>query len=325
MSEFEPAPATPEVSDRLVSAREKLGLSQQDVADQLYLSLNFIRCIDEAEFQRLSKPAFIKGYLRSYARVVDLDGDDLVARYDASLETEPQVYIRDVTEERVGSAALTGPVVQTGLIALVAIIVVVSLVWYLSSGDEDEPEVSPPRDMGSTHTEESDVIAPPADHEALAVAIGELPAEQTARTDVGGLSKEADTEDENEDVAEAVVEAEYDLRVTDDVATSLALKQIAVERTAGEEYQYITIDAGGFEQLEFSFTDECWLEIEDGEGDSIYGDLNRGSDVLTVYGVAPFKILLGRASAVTLRFNGEEVDLTSYTSNDLTAKVSLGG
>ena len=103
------------------------------------------------------------------------------------------------------------------------------------------------------------------------------------------------------------------------------LKEVTVTRSASSKYNYITVNAGGFEQLEFAFSGECWLEVTDGDGDDVYGDLNRDGDIVTLYGVAPFRILLGRATAVTLRYNREDVDLSRYMADDETAKVNIGG
>ena len=111
----------------LCAAREDLGLSQKEVADQLYLTTTFIKHIDEGAFDKFPKPAFIKGYLRSYARTVELSGDEVVACYEKELHAaEENVRIRDVTEETVGSVAITGPVFETGLVGLFGVVVVVA-------------------------------------------------------------------------------------------------------------------------------------------------------------------------------------------------------
>ena len=136
-------------STRLSEAREKMGFSQKEVADKLYLTTTFIRYIDDGEFERIPKPAFIKGYLRSYARVVELSGDEIVALYEAELEAaEPTPEIRGVTEEKVGTASITGPVLQTGLIGLVGLMLVMALIWWLSTDTDSEsrkPVVTQPK------------------------------------------------------------------------------------------------------------------------------------------------------------------------------------
>ena len=66
------------------------------------------------------------------------------------------------------------------------------------------------------------------------------------------------------------------------------------------------------------------MEVEDGEGYSIYGDLNGEKEILNIYGIAPFKVLLGRATEVKISYNGEDIDLLEYADNDQTTEIKLG-
>ena len=94
----------PSASALLVTARESLGFSQKEVADKLYLTTTFIRYIDAGEFEKIPKQAFVKGYLRSYARTVNLSGDEIVSLYEAELQAHtPEPEIKGVTEENVTS------------------------------------------------------------------------------------------------------------------------------------------------------------------------------------------------------------------------------
>ena len=73
---------TKTVSKLLVEARQSLNLSQKEIADQLYLTKTLIQQLEEGEFGDRSTKAFVKGYLRSYARVVGLSADDLIQRFE---------------------------------------------------------------------------------------------------------------------------------------------------------------------------------------------------------------------------------------------------
>jgi len=83
------------------------------------------------------------------------------------------------------------------------------------------------------------------------------------------------------------------------------------------------VDASGFDQLELSFSDECWVEIEDNQFGLIYNDLNQVNDVLTIYGTAPFKVLLGKATGVEMIYNGRPFELEPFISRDRTAKLTV--
>ena len=60
-------------------------LSQVQVAEKLFLKTQIIECLDDGAFERIPKKAFIRGYIRAYARVVGLEGSELVAAYDAEV------------------------------------------------------------------------------------------------------------------------------------------------------------------------------------------------------------------------------------------------
>ena len=47
-------------SEMLVQARQAKKLSQQDVADRLFLTVSYIRYIDEGRFDQIPEPAFTR-------------------------------------------------------------------------------------------------------------------------------------------------------------------------------------------------------------------------------------------------------------------------
>ena len=142
-----PADAKPKVianaaSAMLLEARSRAGFTQKEVADQLFLMTSFIRHIDEGRFDKLPKPAFVKGYLRSYARVVDLSGDEVVANFEASqLPIQDDMEMKDVTDDPMGSSTYTGPVFLTGAVGFAGVVIITSLVWIFSDTNE-EPTAS---------------------------------------------------------------------------------------------------------------------------------------------------------------------------------------
>jgi cytoskeleton protein RodZ len=69
----------------LLLARTEMGLSQDDIAKKLYLSITYIALIENDEFDQLQQKAvFIRGYIRSYARLVNLPEDEIVSLLDRS-------------------------------------------------------------------------------------------------------------------------------------------------------------------------------------------------------------------------------------------------
>ena len=77
----------------------------------------------------------------------------------------------------------------------------------------------------------------------------------------------------------------------------------------------------GDEQLRFEFTEDCWVEIFDTEGEVLYQNLLRRRQTLFLIGAGPFQIRLGYAPGVTLAYNGEPVPLAPHTQNNVASLV----
>ena len=68
----------------LRQAREQLGLSQQQTAEQLTLDVSVITALDADDFASLGADVFVKGHLRRYAALLGLPPDEVLASYDRS-------------------------------------------------------------------------------------------------------------------------------------------------------------------------------------------------------------------------------------------------
>lgn len=79
-SDVAAAPAGP--GQRLREAREAAGLSREEVSTRLRLRLELIRALEEDDYAHLPPTAFVSGYLRSYARLLELPAEELLAMLD---------------------------------------------------------------------------------------------------------------------------------------------------------------------------------------------------------------------------------------------------
>ena len=73
----------------------------------------------------------------------------------------------------------------------------------------------------------------------------------------------------------------------------------------------------GESRLQLSVSADSWVEIKDATGQQLEMDLLRGGSEKGYHGNPPFRILLGRASAIRLSVDGKPVDLTGYSSDDV--------
>jgi cytoskeletal protein RodZ len=81
---------------------------------------------------------------------------------------------------------------------------------------------------------------------------------------------------------------------------------------------------GDFQTLLVSTSADTWVEIQDADGEQIEMDLIRAGESREYNGKTPFRVLLGRASAVEVRLDDQPVDLAPHTRGNV-ARMSLGG
>jgi len=65
-------------------------------------------------------------------------------------------------------------------------------------------------------------------------------------------------------------------------------------------------------ELLLEFSDDCWVEIKDNDGERLIYGIVKANEVRTVTGTLPFSIKLGNAHAARLKLDGQEVDKALY-------------
>lgn len=67
----------------LIQSRERCHLSQADVAQQLHLSLQTVKDLEQDDYLHIGVRTFVRGYLRAYARLVQLPESQVLNAFDA--------------------------------------------------------------------------------------------------------------------------------------------------------------------------------------------------------------------------------------------------
>ncbi len=62
--------------------RESLGLTEEEVAIQLHLSKNMVEAIESDAYDKLPGVTFIRGYLRGYAKLLNISADEHIAAFN---------------------------------------------------------------------------------------------------------------------------------------------------------------------------------------------------------------------------------------------------
>jgi cytoskeleton protein RodZ len=174
----------PDPGARLRAAREALGASVDEVAHDLHLEREVILSLESADYESLGAPVFVRGYMRSYARLMELPEDDIVESFVVPLP-EPEEFRSLSARTEVKPGASMANFVLWMLLAIVALAGIV----YLLIGDGQAPAgttdkgefVAPPKpapEVGSDAEEVAPEISPEVEPTVIEpVVVIELPPE----------------------------------------------------------------------------------------------------------------------------------------------------
>ena len=136
----ETRPAGVGPGDRLQAARIQKGLSIEDVAARMHLSTGILEAIEENNFDEITAPIFVKGYLRAYARIVSLDEDEMIRQYiDYYSDEDPPISsTANVTPE----LSVTDARIRWTTYLVVIVLAVLLAAWWWNKGRDEEPAIS---------------------------------------------------------------------------------------------------------------------------------------------------------------------------------------
>lgn len=77
----------------LASQREAIGLTVEQIADQLKLAVRQVKALEAGDYAALPNMAVTRGFVRAYAKVLKMDAAPLVAMIDALAPPAPEVVV----------------------------------------------------------------------------------------------------------------------------------------------------------------------------------------------------------------------------------------
>jgi cytoskeleton protein RodZ len=129
----------------LLAERRRQGLSLGDISRQLKLSVRQVEALERDDFSGFTGPVFVHGFVRNYAKLLNLDPKPLIRAADQILNPLPPV-IEPVIPEASAPAAPQRklpklPAVGVGVALVVVAVAVAALVGYRGASEPapDEP------------------------------------------------------------------------------------------------------------------------------------------------------------------------------------------
>jgi cytoskeleton protein RodZ len=275
----------------LSEARERLGLSVADVAVQTKFAPRQIEALEADDFKHLPEPAFLRGFVRSYAKILHLDVEPLLAALPQAKAAVAEMIPPSVEVPYPGgNTSQKQTLILLGAALLLAMIAVGFSVWHFTT---------PLRQSPSAKLEAS--VALPAEKQA----IPEPPVQQhnmTASSSPVEVKRQSSATAAQSSVRAAktkAVQAQPQIQTTETTPQPQAIE-------AGN------IDVTVTSTLRLVFGEESWTEIKDKDGKVLSSQINPPGSELLVEGSPPFSMLIGHAASASLFYQGKQVDLKPY-------------
>jgi|GEM_PF-473153 len=323
---------------QLLQGRLQLGLTQEQVAKELYITLVKIKALESDDYKRLNSDTFTRGYIRAYANLLKLDVVAVLAAYD-QLTPENEIESTSVTEVKKEASAPTGSfngVLQYVLIAGAFLLGLwLMSVWFFDDHSEKNHMAtasvgaslsSSSEDFSSSSVEASSVVSDASTADLMKTQSLERASASVTKTAVSsaGVSKSRASVSSRASATNNALansarnESSSSVVVSSSVVNSSIAASSPADAIVASMKKSTTLDT-----ISFTFRAECWLEVSDSRGDVLATELQIAGSKLTLVGKAPFDVKLGNAPGVDIQLNNKKIDVIPLLgSNVLTLRVA---
>ncbi|ENC9557483.1 cytoskeleton protein RodZ [Aeromonas hydrophila] len=288
----------------LRNAREQLGWTREQVASRIHLRLTLIAAIESDTYDKHTSHTFIRGYLRTYAKLVGIPEETILAAYDKLGLTPPDnIDMQSFSRRSRQQANDSRLKVVTWLVILVLIALSVAWWWQSTARRSAGDEALAATEMGATSNTPSATVPPAVDVADPVVAPVTSAAAATSADPVASAAATTLPVDASSAVATTAV-----------ASSAATATQPAADAAASEPAKV--------PQLKMSFTADCWLDVKDAKGKTLFSGLKKANDELVLEGPEPLKFIIGAPMAVNIEYQGKSIDMSRY-NNGRTARLSL--
>lgn len=331
----------------LRQARENRDWSQAEVARKLNLTVSSLNHVETGAFDKLPGHTFARGYIRAYAKLMDLDQAALVDAFDRYTGTHAKgsdVHSLGRIEEPV---RLSHNILRGVSLLLLVAVVGGGFVWWQDQGSlrgKDLAKIA----LEHVEVESADgttQIHPLDEPEDQAVSAGQQPESAPLPLEQGAAEQPAATEPAPASPAPAATAAAVPAPAQQAPVSPVASAPAAapapvapvapapapvnvapatpVATVAATEPAAPAAVPAGSAKVAIQFVADCWTQVTDGNGKVLFSAIKRKGDNLELTGKPPFSVRLGFARGAQVSYNGQAVDVAPFTSGE-TARLKLG-
>ena len=290
----------------LKEAREAQGFSIADVARELRLSSSQITALENDDYSELPGTTYVRGYVRSYARLVKVNEESVLP----PLKTEPVAApIRPISKPLKRQARSGDRWVRLMSYTLGILLVVLTIVWWKSQGGFDLE-----RDLFSTNEDvvtkgnENEVTPPRVVAEIIKPT--ELTTPDLARTQTAPAAslatKPSALPDQDSGALRKSAAASARTPESLEQNSSASLNRTTPSNNARDD------SIPRLRRIVLRFIEASWAEIRDAANRRLVHQSFNAGRVVEVEGLPPFRVFLGNAGGVRMEYNGKPFDVTPF-------------
>ena len=285
---------------RLRNAREQLGLSQQAVAERLCLKVSTVRDIEEDKAPADLASTFLRGYIRSYAKLVHIPENELLPM----MEKQAPVRAAKVAPMQTFSLGKRRKKRDGWLMSFtwLVLFVVIGLTgaWWWQNHKAQQEEITTMADQSSAE---------------LNQAGSENAQNVPLNTDGAASSSEPQT---------AAPDASATDAVQAPAATANTAAPQAQDQNAVVAPSQANVDTAANAPAAAQPADNSAATLPTSPaGKKLFSGLQRKDGTLNLTGQAPYKLKIGAPAAVQIQYQGKPVDLSRFIRTNQVARLTV--
>lgn len=303
------------VGQLLQQEREQRGYTLEQVARQLKLKIELLRSIEADQPDKEILPTFMRGYLRAYARFLKIPEQQLLSRFEQThqVQSAPVKSMKTFSNRQAKQQTEKRFMWATYLIGAILLVLLAIWLWQnardfdgFNGFNNAEPAVTTPVTVTSAPTTVSSTLP----------ATTDMPEPQTDVITEPVISNEASTA--------PVVAATSPVNDTVPAANAADESAESSAAVSAEADVFREVNNSGLDKLKMTFTDSCWIDVVDSNGERIAYGTKQAGYVMELNAKGPFTITLGNPGVVSIDINQQAFDLSPFPGGRV-AKFTLAG
>lgn len=269
----------------LASERQRQGLSVGDVAAKLRMGIIQVEALERSDYSKLPTGTFLRGFVRSYAKLLGLDQKDLIRLLEQTHPGggKPGIVVpsQNIKFTSPGEQFST-PRARAALFAILVLALALGgWYWWIFIRPEQMAE---------------------AKTQPVKVADAEK-AEPVIPAPVEPMNRGADTTAPQERPSPGRLNAEAKVEAKRAAELPVAKAQAASRQPA----------ATGGAMLRFAFLGDSWVEVVDGNGKALISHRYKEGEEEELDAKGPFSVVIGNTRNTRFTYNGADFDLAPHT------------